>query len=430
MQEGKRTLVLTQFIAGRISIGDAALFLGLSERSVWRLRARLLAGGPQALAHGNRGRAPAHRLDPALVEQVVDLARRTYPGLNDSHFHELIHEREGLRLSRRSVQRILRRANIASPRRRRVPKYRSRRERRAREGMLVQLDGSRHRWFGASGPYATLLGAIDDATGEVLAATFREQEDAAGYLLVLRSLLERHGAPLAVYSDRHGIFWRSSRERESLAEELRGRREPTQLGRAFAELEVEMIFAHSPQAKGRIERLWGTFQDRLVAELRLERITTLEQANAFLLRYLPRHNARFAVPPADTQGAWRALPPGKTSASVCCFKYSRLVAGDNTVSLEGVLLQLPPRGVRASWARQRVELRQYLDGSWSVHAPGGRELARSAVPKTPPLVRARAYVRAPIAGVQPLPRDAAHPWRKWQPGQFKRRVRVPKSETA
>lgn len=422
-QRPPRALVLTRVIAGKVSISDAALLLGLSERSIRRLRARLEAEGPEALAHGNRGRRPANALDPALARRIVTLAKTTYAGINDSHLSELLAEREGISVSRASVQRVLRAAGLKSPRKHTRARYRSRRERRPAAGMLVQLDGSRDRWFGRELPFASLLAAIDDATGDVIAATFRAEEDAAGYFVVLGTMLSTTGVPLAAYSDKHSIFETSLRERESLAEELAGEREPTQFARALAELEIELIIANSPQAKGRIERLWNTFQDRLKAELRLAGITTIDAANAFLPRYLPRHNARFAVAPADPRAAWRALPEGKTVGSVCCFKYARLVAQDNTVRLDGVVLQLPPRGAHWSWARQRVECRQHLDGSWSVHAPGGRELARSAVPTTTPKIRAKAYVRAPITGVQPLPKSAT-PWRKgfkdWHPAAAKR----------
>ena len=422
MEERKRALVLGRVVAGRLTIPEAALLLGLSERSVWRLKSRFVAAelDPAALAHGNAGRLAAHRLDPALAERVVAFARDGYAGINDTHLSELLAEREGICPSRSSVRRILRGAGITSTRRRRAPTYRSRRERRSAAGMLVQLDASRHRWFGGDGPYASPHGAIDDATGEVLAAVFREEEDAAGYFTLLGQILAARGVPLAAYSDRHGVFWRSARERESIEEELLGRRQPTQLGRAFAECETQLILANSPQAKGRVERLFGTFQDRLVSELRLAGITDLASANVFLGDYLARHNARFAVAPADGEPAWRALPAGLSIESVCCFKYSRVVAADNTVRLDSVILQLPPR-VRGSWSNLRVELRQYLDGSFSVHAPGGRELARSSVPATPPKLRARGWRRAPVGGVTPLPRDKNHPWRRYAPGSLRGR---------
>ena len=422
MEERMRALVLRRVVAGRLTIPEAALLLGLSERSVWRLKSRFVAAelDPAALAHGNAGRVAAHRLDPALTSRVVSFARDGYAGINDTHLAELLAEREGISLSRSSIRRILRRAGIASPRRRRAPAYRARRERRAAAGMLVQLDASRHRWFGAGGPPASLHSAIDDATGEVLAAVFRAQEDAAGYFTLLRQILTTRGAPLAVYSDRHGVFWRSAREREAIDEELLGRREPTQLGRAFAECDIELILANSPQAKGRVERLFGTFQDRLVSEMRLAHVADLKSANVFLGDYLARHNGRFAIAPLDPQPAWRALREGLTPESVCCFKYSRIVGGDNTVRLDGVVLQLPPR-VRGSWASLRVELRQYLDGSFSAHAPGGRELARSGVPNVPPTLRARGWSRAPVPGITPLPRDKNHPWRRYSPGSLRGR---------
>jgi len=434
--QDRRALVLARLVTGKVTTGEAALLLGLSERSVWRLRAGFLAGGPAALVHGNRGRRPTNTLDPATVARVITLARTTYAGCNDSHLHDLLAERERILISRASLQRILRGAGLASPHRHRPPRYRSRRERRAAAGMLLQLDGSRHRWLGAACGLSTLLGAIDDATGEVIAAVFRQQEDAAGYLTVLREVLRAHGVPLAVYSDRHGIFWRSARERSSVEEELDGHRQPTQVGRALGQLSVEMIFANSPQAKGRIERLWGTFQDRLVSELRIAGITTLEQANLFLPRYLARHNRRFAIAPADPNAAWRPLAQDLSIDAVCCFKYSKRVALDNTVRFGEVMLQLPRRAGWGSWANARVELRQYLDGSLSVHAPGGRVLARSAVPTRLADLRARDYARAPIPGVPALPLQRPpkdHPWRKdlreWHPLAARRTMQRARRES-
>lgn len=199
MEERRRALVLGRVVAGRLTVSEAALVLGLSERSVWRLKSRFVAAelDPAALAHGNAGRAAAHRLAPAISRRVVAFARDGYAGVNDTQLSELLAEREGIRLSRSSIRRILRGAGIASTRRRRAPRYRSRRERRSAAGMLVQLDASRHRWFGPAGPFASLHAAIDDATGEVLAAVFREAEDAAGYFTLLQRILAARGVPLA-----------------------------------------------------------------------------------------------------------------------------------------------------------------------------------------------------------------------------------------
>ncbi len=414
VEEVKREVVIRRVVAGKVSVAEAAPLLALSQRQVWRLRSRYIEEGPSALAHGNRGRSPANKTDDVLREKVVRLARTRYAGCNDSHLAELLAEREGLRISRRTLQRVLRSAGLASPRRHRPPRYRSRRERAASAGTMVLVDGSSHRWFGAGRPYATCIAAIDDATGAVVGATFREHEDAAGYFGLLEQLLGAQGAPLAMYSDRHSVFWRTLKERESREEELAGERRPTQFGRALAECGIQPIFANSPQAKGRVERLWGTWQDRLYQELRLEGVSDIAAANPFLVRYLPRHNARFAIAAVQSEPAWRAMPQGTTIASVCCFKYVRVVAPDNTVRLAGTLVQLPPRSAHWSWAGQRLEARQHLDGSWSVHAPEGRVLVRTAVPTGDVPLFAQPYVRAPIAGVPPLPwrPGADHPWKK------------------
>ena len=200
---------------------------------------------------------------------------------------------------------------IGSPRRRRAPKRYLRRERYPQEGMLLQIDGSRHNWLEGRGPHLTLIGSVDDATGTVPFALFRQQEDAHGYMLMLREIIDRHGIPMALYSDRHSIFQNSTREPESLEEQLRGRRDPTQFARALEELGIRLILAHTPQAKGRVERAWDTFQDRLVSEMRLAGTATIEQANRMLLDFLPRYNRRFGVAPAQPGSAYRQPAPGR-----------------------------------------------------------------------------------------------------------------------
>ena len=170
-------------------------------------------------------------------------------------------------------------------------------------------------------------------------------------MLMLKETIDRHGVPMALYSDRHGIFQRSSREPESLAEQLRGRPDPTQFARALEELDIHLILAHTPQAKGRVERAWGTFQDRLVSELRLAGASTIEEANRVLWDFLPRYNEQFGVAPAQLGSAYRPLPAGVSLNETLCFKYLRTVANDNTVSFNGSTLQLLADGHRASYAR-------------------------------------------------------------------------------
>jgi transposase len=421
-KEQRRAMILTAAVEGRLTAGEAADLMSLSGRQERRLRHVFRRDGPAALVHGNRGRKPVHTLDLGLRKRVATLAEGEYSGCNDQHLTELLAEREGITLSRSSVRRIRRAAGLPSPQRRRAPRHRSRRERMPQAGMLLQVDGSRHQWLGPDGPWLTLVGAIDDATGDVPYAVFREQEDAQGYLLLLREVVRKRGVPLALYSDRHGIFVRNGKEPWTLSEELAGRREPTQVARALEELGVNLILARSPQAKGRVERLWRTLQDRLYQELRLDGVTTLEQANAALPALLARHNARFRQSPAEAGSTYRRLPAGKRPADVFCFRYWRTVSKDNVVSLENRLIPIPPGPGRRSYARCRVEVREHLDGSATVHYQGAR-IARQRPrpgdlrtkrrgkpgekPAPPPLLStpkpARTTARKPPAN---------HPWRR------------------
>ena len=429
--EQRRLYVLTELLAGRLTTIEAALALDVSIRHLKRLKARYRREGIAALVHGNRGRHPWNAVSDALAERVIELARTRYAGLNHSHLADLLAEREGITLDRSTLRRLLVGAGLRSPRPRRPPAHRSRRERMAREGVLLQADGSRHRWFGPDQPFATLIGAVDDATGTIPSALFREQEDAAGYLAMLRAIVEGPGIPLALYVDRHGIFTKRASERLSLEEELTGTRLPTQVGRALGELGIRQIHALSPQGKGRIERMWETIQGRLVAELRLEGITTIAAANAYLPGFLERLDARFGVPAGSPEIAYRPLPDELDLDRICCFKYGRIVAADNTIRFGGHVLQLGPVGGRRSLARTRVEVHERLDGSLLV-LWRGESVATAAAPADAPTLRARSGSRiltdlpdpdisgpisdrlaSPIEPHEPEPRPI-HPWRRWQ----------------
>ena len=366
-QSRHRAYVLDYVVAGSLTLDEAARVLGLSTRQVRRLIVRH-GDGPARLAHGNRGRPPVNRIEDELRRRVVELATTTYAGVNHAHLAELLAEREGLEIAERTLRRILAEASVRPTRTRRPPRHRSRRERMPREGQLLQVDGSRHRWFGPDLPFATLVAGIDDATGRVPGGTFRAQEDAVGYFATFTQTAERHGLPGAVYSDRHGIFSAERNRAPTLAEQLAGKRSLTQVGRALDEASIGWIGARSPEAKGRVERLWGTLQDRLVTELRLEAITTIADANAFLPAFLDRHNARFAVPAADPTPAWRDWPDGLSSEAVFCFHYPRRVGRDNTVSWPGADLALPRHSDGRSWAGRTVTLQERLDGSLWVSA--------------------------------------------------------------
>jgi len=368
----KREFVLREMDAQRMTAVEASRSLGLSERQVRRLLAAYRQEGAAAVIHGNRGRTPTNALTPDVRQTILDLAQTTYVGFNQTHFTEKLHTNHSLTVSRATVQRVLDGAGVASPRHHRRPQHRSRRERRSRPGMLLQVDGSQHDWLEGRGPYLTLLAGIDDATGEVPAATFRDEEDAHGYMLVLRSIVQSHGIPLAIYSDRHSIFVHTESADETIEEQLVGQRSSTQVGRLLEGLGIQLILALSPQAKGRVERLWGTFQDRLVSELRLAKASTREEANAVLATVLPQHNERFARPPKEVTSCYRAVPASLNLATVFSFQYERTVANDNTVRFGSDVIQIPANRERSSYARVRSRICVGLDGSITVLWQGRR----------------------------------------------------------
>lgn len=361
-KEQARLETLNRMLEGQLRVNEAAMVLGVSERHAWRMLAAYRREGAAAVAHGNRGRRPANATAEDVREQVIELARRRYVGVNHTHLTELLVEREGLSLGRTTVRNILMSVGMVSPRRRRPPRHRVRRRRLPQEGMLVQIDGSVHDWLEGRGPRMTLLLAVDDATGTVPVALFRDHEDSHGYFCLLWAMIERKGIPLALYSDRHGVFRHVRHSRKIEGKEPGIERKTTQFGRAMQELGVVQVFARSPQAKGRVERAAGTFQDRLVSELRLAGASTLEEANRVLQEYLPRYNERFSVPAAQEGSAYRSLPPELELAEVLCFKHRRKVARDNTVKYTWKTLQLLPGDDRSSYAGIVVEVWEQLDG--------------------------------------------------------------------
>ncbi|HET6446320.1 MAG TPA: ISNCY family transposase [candidate division Zixibacteria bacterium] len=275
-KEQKRLPVMNEVVAGRMTAQQAADMLGITLRHTRRILARYRLEGAAALAHGNRGRTPVNKLDESVEVEIVRLAQGEYLDYNDSHFAEELDERHGFLVSVPTVRRIRRSHGLSNPRKRRGPRHRRRRQRYPQTGMLLQVDGSKHDWLEGRGPWITLHAAIDDATNEVPWAVFREEEDATGYALLLHHISQTHGLPLALYADRHSIF--QSPKRPTLEEQLEGLEPRTHLGRLLNVLDIRLIEARSPQAKGRVERLFGTLQDRLVKELRRAEASTLEEA--------------------------------------------------------------------------------------------------------------------------------------------------------
>jgi len=236
----------------------------------------------------------------------------------------------------------------------------------SQEGWMVLWDGSPHLWFGEQYPPCCLMAAMDDARGKLLAAQFFLFEGSAGYFWLLKHMVKTYGIPVSIYQDCHGTLHRND-DHWSLEEQLAGRQEPTQVGLALEALRIRPIFALSPQAKGRMERLFGILQDRLIAELRLAGIPNIQEANAFLPSFIKRFNRRFAINPRESQKAWREVPKELDLDRIISFRYHSIVANDNTARLGGLIIDIPPGPHRRSYAKEKVEVRQLLDGSWRIY---------------------------------------------------------------
>lgn len=365
-KELSRARVLALVTEGHLSVEEAAERMGVSDRQARRLLRRYEKSGAAGLAHGNRGRPAPNQITAEKRQQILDLVKKTYKGFNDTHLCETLVEKEKITIGRETLRSLLRSEGIAPKRKRRAPRHRRRREPRPCRGMMVQWDGSHHPWVGPEGPSWTLMAAVDDADGKAMSAHFTGSETSAAYLRLLEGLVRRPGAPNSVYQDRHGAlrrndgFW-------SLEEQLAGEQTPTQVGQALRDLGIRPIFARSPQGKGRIERFFGVAQDRLQAELRCRGITTLEEANRYLQEeWLPAYNRRFGRAPRKPESVYRSVR-SLDLRRILSFRYSRVVSKDNVVRLGDVEISIPPGPRRRSYAKARVDVRQHLDGSWSVY---------------------------------------------------------------
>lgn len=341
-KQQRRCEIVTRLIARKISSQEASELLGISDRQVRRIRRRYEADGLETLVHGNQGRPSPRRTKTAIVEQLRELAGATgrYHDFNVSHLAELLARDEGMQIPRSTLSRLLIAHHIRPPRRAKLAVKRMQRERKSAEGMMLQTDASPHDWLEDRAPKMDLLGAIDDATGKVVYARFRPSEDQLGYLLMLRTVALTHGLPHILYHDRHTIL--RSPKQATIEDELAGRKPQSQIQRIIEQLGITSIPALSPQAKGRIERLWQTFQDRLCKEMRLAGIASLEQANRFLETFIPAYNQRFAKAPRDPHSAWRPLHPEVDLDRLFSTATERKVKADHTISFRGRTLQILP----------------------------------------------------------------------------------------
>ena len=364
--ELQKVKVIENAVQGRITVGEASSLLQLSARQVKRLKARYQVDRVDWVRHGNRGRPRPWAISEAVKKRIIELARTKYAGFNDSHLTEKLVEVEKIPVSRETVRRLLRQAQLRSPQRRRVRKYRARRERKPRIGRMVLTDASREDWLEDRGPALTLIGYQDDATGQVLVCAFQlEHEDTLGYLRQLRALVEQQGVPLSLYRDQHGTFQRNDKH-WTIEEQMAGRQTPTQMGRVLDELGIQSIRALSPQAKGRIERLWKTFQDRLKSERRLAGACTLEQANGVLERFRRDYNQRFAVAAREVANDFRPLSKKLNWDRLFSLRYERVVGKDHVVEFGARSIQLPARTGQQGYAGARVEVSHQLNGELHV----------------------------------------------------------------
>jgi len=363
----QRHAQLRLVLDGTITLAQASVAMNVSYRHAKRLKKAFSSGGTRALLHGNRGRSPANKIDEQMRGKIISLSEEVYSDLNDTHFAEMLWEREGIEVSRQSVRAIRRAEGIRPKRRRRLRKHHGRRPRKLAEGVMMLWDGSPHRWFGKERAPCCLMAAMDDATGKVLALSFTEYECSAGYFELLRDVVRDYGIPGCVYQDRHSALKRND-DFWSIEEQLAGRQDPTQVGAALEALGIEQIYAQTPQAKGRVEKLFETLQDRLAAMLALEAITDISSANRYLQEsFLGYFNAKFAVGPEQTKSAWRKAPREMDLARILAFRYEASVANDNAIRLGGIIIDVPPGPAKRSYAGIRAEVRQLLDGSWRVY---------------------------------------------------------------
>src|SRR5882762_3465903 len=351
--------VLLKAMARKIRWWDAAEIIGVTERTMRRWRERLETEGYSGLVDRRKGKPSDKRVPLARVEEVLRLYREVYFDLNIRHFHEKLREEHGIELSYTWVQKALQGAGLVARGKRRS-KHRRRRERRPLPGMLLHIDGSKHRWFGDERWY-DLIVILDDATSEIYYAQLVEEESTRTVMAGLREVIETKGIFCALYSDRGSHFFVTVKEGEKV-----DKHRLTQVGRAMKELGVQMIAAYSPQARGRSERNFGTWQGRLPQELRLAGITTAAGTNAFLReRYIGEFNSKFKVPTEEKGTAFRHT--SRTDLNwIFTVQTERVVAKDNTVTIGSRLWQIDKTRFRNTLSGSTVTIHEHMDETVSI----------------------------------------------------------------
>ena len=403
-KERERLVAIRGVENAQLTQQEAAEQLQISIRQVARSLARYREQGDAGLIHRARGQPSNRRIAPEVRKRAVELVKERYSDFGPTLAAEKLSERHGITVSKETVRRWMIEEKLHKVKRRKL-KHRAQRERKRCFGELLQLDGSEHPWFEGRGTLEPeLINAVDDATSSVF-MQFAAAESTEAVMRLLRDYIALYGRPLAVYADRHSIY-RATRE-ASLDEQLQGVEAETQLGRALRELDIEYIPAYSPQAKGRVERSFGTLQDRLVKELRLESLSDLESANRFLKEhFIPSYNRQFAVPPASTHDAHRSAE-GFHLDAILSHQETRVVTNDYTLSYHNTRYQIAPESVVAGLRKSKVIVERRLDGSIHVRFRE-RYLAVTELPPPQPRPTEPKPRREPTVVIP----AADHPWRQ------------------
>ena len=426
MKEAKRLEIVVQVKSGTISGKEGARRLGVTERQMRRIRKRHETEGAAGLISQRKGRPARNRIGEAVRQAVSRLIEGQYQGYGPTLAQEKLEERHALKVSVESLRQLMMRAGQWKAKRGKNIVQHPLRQRRARYGELIQIDGSPHHWFGEEKPSCTLLVLIDDATGNLMQLLFAPSESTHSYMRALCGYIEQHGIPIALYSDRHSVF-RVNGKAANKESGKEGESE-TQLGAALRVLGIELICANSPQAKGRVERANQTLQDRLVKELRWQGITTMEQGNAALPAFMADHNHRFGREPREMDdGHVLYLGSGEKLKDILSVQDTRRLSKNLTCSVEGRLLQVVTSGSGRGMRGAKVQIHWHFDGRLEVRRDGA--LLPYAVVEKPPKSGAVVSAKELNARVDGIRRQRStqtggtssghkpapnHPWRRSQ----------------
>lgn len=361
----KRATLIEACIKGQCTVKQVATALGLSERRVKQIKKEVKENGVKSIQHGNRGRKPKNTISDETRKRILELrSSYEYEISNFKHFQELLKERENIDISYSALYHILRNAGIKSPKRHRKTKLHHRRKRKECEGMMLQADGTPFDWFGNGQKYS-LHGFVDDATGKITGLYMCKNECLLGYLEVLRQTLENYGIPISLYPDKYSVFFPPKKVNDhiTIEEQLNGREKCiTQFGRIIEELGIEMFPASSPQAKGRIERLWETLQSRLTTEFRINNIKTIDEANTFLITYIEKYNSKFSIEASSKNNVFLKLPKRYNLDELLCVRFERTIDNAGVFSINNSKFQimdksLPPKTKVQIYISQKIGIR-------------------------------------------------------------------------